>query len=119
MTEANATEIISNLPTAEQEKLSEQFADWYNKLLRKYAEKFEIDQLGSTTRQFESRESVIIFFREAYMFWNKHKPRNAVALTPLEIIQTRVVLGHINSLTKKLQHHTDIKIEELNLETKI
>lgn len=110
----NLTDIFTALSATEQIRVSEQFAKWYNLLLKLYSKDFGLDDTGNNVRNFESEEQVIIFFREALLWWWKRKPVIGEIMTPLDAIKTRTCLGHIHDLKRKLEL-TEISLSKLEL----
>jgi hypothetical protein len=108
------SEIIDALPLAERAKLSEQYAKWYNLLLRLYKKDFGLDDSDDCKREFASEDQVIMFFREALLWWYRRKPEVKAVMTPLEAIKTRTCLGQILGLKKRLED-TGIPLRKLKL----
>ena len=96
-------EIIDALPLAERAHLSEQYAKWYNLLMRLYKKDFGLEDADDCKREFKSEDQVIMFFREALLWWYRRKPKVTENMTPLEALKTRTCLGQIHSLKQRLE----------------
>jgi hypothetical protein len=102
-TKQSLAEIIDALPLAERTHLSEQYAKWYNLLLRLYRKDFGLTDTDDCQREFRSEEQVIMFFREALLWWYRRKPKVTEAMTSLEALKTRTCLGQIHTLKQRLE----------------
>lgn len=107
-------EIIDALPIEERTTLSEQYAKWYNLLMRLYKKDFGLEDADTCKRDFHSEDEVTMFFREAFLWWYRRKPEVKDVMTPLEAIKTRTCLGQILSLKKRLDE-VDIPLRKLKL----
>jgi hypothetical protein len=107
-------EIIDALPIGDRTRLSEQYAKWYNLLIRLYKKDFGLDDADDCKREFRSEDQVIMFFREALLWWYRRKPKVNESMTPLEALKTRTCLGQIASLKRRLEE-TGIPLRKLKL----
>lgn len=105
-------EIVDALPERERADLSAEFATWYNAQIAGYKKYFAIEE--DPQRTFTSEDEVILFFREAILWWYRAKPKIADAITPLAALKTRACLGQIHSLKQKLDE-TGIPIKKLKI----
>lgn len=113
-TKRSLTEIIEALPVTERAQLSEQYAKWYNLLIRLYKRNFGIDGDDDCQRDFHDKEQVVTFFRDAMLWWYRHKPALSEKMSPLELLKTRTCLGQIKSLEARLKD-TGIPMKALRL----
>lgn len=107
-------EILDQFPLEERAQLSDQYAKWYNVLLKLYAQDFSISEDDDCKRTFKSEEQVVLFFQTALMWWYNKKPVLTDPVSPLDAIKTWTCLGQIQALKNKLEE-TGIPIEHLKL----
>lgn len=86
------------------------FMNWYDKTMEEYRSEFGAGQIET------DRDSAIMFFRDAFIWWFRRKPEppKEGPMTKLDIIKTRTCLIQISELKKKISA-TDIQIGELRI----
>ena len=108
--------LIDQMPEAERKQISEDFSTWYNDAIKLYNKDFDIVDGESTMRSDMSKDQVILFFKNAIMWWQKQKPilESNGKMTAMQILKTLVCLGQIKALTDRYTK-TGLSIKKLNL----
>lgn len=118
----NLHEIIDALPLEDKTKLSSDYTKWHNVVIALYKKEFGLKDSEADpdptkpawVRTFKSEDEVIMFFREALLWWYRRKPKIGDTMSLLDALKTRECLGQIQGMKRRLAE-TGIHISRLKI----
>lgn len=122
-------ELLDQLPLQDRTRINDAYVKWYNLLIRLYKKHFDLEDADAADqkrpggrdrymRKFRDVGEVIIFFREAILWWHRRKPNLGELVEPLDAIKTWTCLGQIRALKDRCEA-AGVEVGQLKIDENI